>query len=368
MAITVGASTTATLSNSAGAFTIAVPTGAVEGTVLVASMASTTPVGTPAGWVQVEFIGPWNSRFTEVLYHVVTATPEPASYTFLTGTVASAAGGMTVFTDVDTADVVNTFSSVIADPGGTSVVLPSISPDEENCMLIGVVGGEISSFTTPAPMTEQYDVASAALNRVTDVFATEPLIDDGPTGTRTFTPSTTTAYGGIILALNLGCQPILPDTLFIPFKDRLKLLTMDFTDEGIARAQSEQFDNWKVVERWGQRFMADANAPTRCILHIPFKDHSREDQALSSTQSFDNWKAIERWAQAVFDGSCACNCQPLPDRCRLFIPYKDCLGDIDLTDPQQLARAAEQEFDSWKAVERWGNMYAAGLCNCQSTN
>lgn len=164
-----------------------------------------------------------------------------------------------------------------------------------------------------------------------------------------------------------GCVPIHPEQLFIPYKDRLIRLVDDFTEPAIERAIDQSFDNFKTLERWAHGWMSLANSPDRCQLFIPYRDHSRQSPETSAAQSFDNWKVIERWAYRVASGECGCSCPgttPPPDRCRLFVPHKDHLLDIDMTDLDALQLAAEAEFDNFKALERWANLYAAGDCGC----
>lgn len=160
------------------------------------------------------------------------------------------------------------------------------------------------------------------------------------------------------------CTQVFPDPLFIPYKDRLERLAQDVTDASIVQAQDREFDNWKTVERWAHDWADTALAPERCRLFIPYKDHSREPPAISAAQSFDNWKAVERWAY-LMASDCSCNCGgTAPEKCFLFVPFKAHLVDVDLIDRPQLDTAAAQEFDNFKTLERWANRYAAGECGC----
>ena len=164
------------------------------------------------------------------------------------------------------------------------------------------------------------------------------------------------------------CDPVTPNHLFIPYKDRLARLSRTFDDDGITQAQSEQLNNFKTIERWALDWMALAASPSRCDLFLPYKDHSRLPQDISAAQSFENWKVIERWAHDIATGVCGCNCVPHADppldRCRLFVPHKDHLLGVDLLDPAQLAQAAQFEFDNFKELERWANRYSDGTCGC----
>ncbi len=159
------------------------------------------------------------------------------------------------------------------------------------------------------------------------------------------------------------CVPIHPDPLFIPYKTRLQ----DEPTTGPEVSAEHQFDNWKTIERWAHNWMVDAGSADRCDLFIPYKEHAREPEEVSAEQSFDNWKVIERWAHSISDGDCGCSCVGAadpPDKCRLFVPYKDHLIGVSPDDTSAMNRAAEQEFDNFKTLERWAFRYSSGTCGC----
>lgn len=57
------------------------------------------------------------------------------------------------------------------------------------------------------------------------------------------------------------------------------------------------------------------------------------------------------------------------DKCNLHIPYKDYLIGVDLSDPSQMKRAASQEFENYKAIERRINdPNCEGSCTCVAWN
>lgn len=212
-----------------------------------------------------------------------------------------------------------------------------------------------------------------AFQRANSVHATQ--VDPPIAGGGTFTGGTITdAQFALSIFLHLvplvpPCTPVTPTTLHIPFKDRLDALRRDFTLPGIERAQVDQLANMQSIEWWARDWMTLAESPDRCILFIPHKDHSRQPQVISAAQSFDNFKAIERWGHDIVTGACGCNCteagaDPPPARCSLFIPFKDFLRDVDMTDEDQLAQAAAREFDNFKAIEQWADRYARGECGC----
>lgn len=176
-----------------------------------------------------------------------------------------------------------------------------------------------------------------------------------------------------------GCPD--PDLLHIPFKDRLLHLQLDDEEDrpvpqSFRLMADHDFDNLKEIERWAARWvtvLAD-DSSSGCRLHIPFKDHlhiardgilTRATQRIIAGQSFENYKVIERWAARIVSGECACGA---PERCRLQIPFKNAIVQIvvnedDTIDRASILRAASQDFENYKTIERWANDYARGLCS-----
>lgn len=371
MAISFVAASSGTNGNTTAAFNVAKPAGTAENDVLVAFVVATTIYSVPSGWLFITNTSgnPFSSRFVHAWYRVA-GPSEPATYELrpASGTPHSDAGGIIALRGADIVDPIDGSSTIVNTVAGTSVVLPSITTTVDGDMLLGLAGGHANtSWTAPGTMTEQWDNKSAGSSPVSSTAANELFGAAGATGTRTFTANSSTTNAGILVAVKPGCIPIHPGQLFIPHKDRLVRLASNFTDAGIAMASEAQFGNLKTVERWAGAFMVDTLSADKCLLFIPYKNHSREPWLLSASQSFENWKVIERWAGWILDGSCGCSCTPqrLPDRCRLDIPFKNSLLSItDPTDLVALARIATQEFASYKTLEDWANTYARGDCGC----
>ncbi len=172
-----------------------------------------------------------------------------------------------------------------------------------------------------------------------------------------------------------GCT--VPEPLHIPYKDRLEKLQVD--GEGKPDASSYNLmadhdaDNLKTIERWAARWMTDADSPDSCELFIPHKDHLRHAvdgdltpmlQRAIAEMSFDNYKTIERWALRTTRGECACTG---PTRCLLHIPFKDAIAALTVDadgafDIPHLVTAASQDFENYKVIERWANAYARREC------
>lgn len=379
--IPVGTSSgTSTLTNVVSA---TVPVGTQAGDLMIGSTSCTTstqPGGAPAGWSLIEETEQWESRTLELWWGFV-PDPPPASYQFTMNGNGSHTLTLRAYRNAHASDPIGA-SSVDQHsdpPGGTSMVIPSITTTNNNAIVLAVVGGEVVSWTVPATMLpELWDYTwDGAMSQAgaEQLFAAPSVV-----GTRTFTASASTGAGGIMVEIIPAvCDVLSPKPLYIPHKARLHDLARDLTDDGIERASREQFDNLKVIERWAAEWIGDpAMQPdgttpeerTRCVLRIPFKDHSSREPLESARQSFDNWKAIERWSEYIADGSCGCNCypdaEPPPDRCRLHIPYKDCLTDLDLLHGPALRVAADREFANHQALEVWANRYARAECGCTS--
>lgn len=373
MAISLVASATFNVNNNP--YVCNKPADTVEDDVMIAWI--TTENRTPdddTSWTIFASTSPlFNSAALFGLYKIA-GPSEPSSYNFQTQD-DTGVGGILTFRGVDLDSPLDgTATEVVNDTPETDVVtLPSITTTVDGCMLTAAVGSSgspsVPTVSPPSGMTEVWDLATTRVSdNARNAAAYELLGAAGATGTRSFNLSYTEANGGIMVALRPGCIAIHPDPLFIPHKDRLSRLADEFTEAGISVAIIAQFDNWKVIERWAESFMRDTLSPERCILTIPYKEHSAEPWEDSARQSFENWKAVERWAGYILDGSCGCNCgttERLPARCQLFVPYKDALSMVtDPTDRWALEQAAEAEFDNFKALERWARAYAAGECAC----
>jgi hypothetical protein len=108
-----------------------------------------------------------------------------------------------VLTGVDTTnpidDATNNTSST-ATP--TSQVAPAANPSTANAYLICQItsggGAAAASYTTPSPLTEQFEIHAGSIS---GVGATNQLSASGSTGTFTFTASGSTAYSSVTIAI-----------------------------------------------------------------------------------------------------------------------------------------------------------------------
>jgi hypothetical protein len=84
----------------------------------------------------------------------------------------------------------------------TSQVAPAVSPTTSNAFLICQItaggGAAAASYTTPSPLTEQFEIHAGSIS---GVGATNQLSASGSTGTFTFTASASTAYSSCSIAI-----------------------------------------------------------------------------------------------------------------------------------------------------------------------
>ena len=149
---------------------INVPAGTASGDVLVAAIA-VKPTGItitpPAGWTSVNRVdqtaGDANSQ--EVFYHVATAS-EPASYSWtFSAPPVSATGGIVSYRGTDTTAPVDVFSGNVT-PSATSHTATGVTTTTPNNMVISAHSFSSSAtWTPPAGMTEEVDVASLTPSR-----------------------------------------------------------------------------------------------------------------------------------------------------------------------------------------------------------
>jgi hypothetical protein len=84
----------------------------------------------------------------------------------------------------------------------TSQVAPAVSPTTTNAFLICQItaggGAAAASYTTPSPLTEQFEIHAGSIS---GVGATNQLSASGSTGTFTFTAASSTAYSSCSIAI-----------------------------------------------------------------------------------------------------------------------------------------------------------------------
>lgn len=107
-----------------------------------------------------------------------------------------------VLSGADTAAPIDVAGNAASGSAATPWVLPTISPASADAYLIGHVntggGSSVATITAPGSMSAQYDSDVGGLSYG---GAIEQLSASGATGTRTFTPSASTQWGGVLIAV-----------------------------------------------------------------------------------------------------------------------------------------------------------------------
>jgi hypothetical protein len=190
--------TSITTGTTSGSLTIAKPTSAAAGDVLLATMLgggnyTGISLNAPAGWNAVR-LDASNQGGTFDYTHVVGAS-EPSSYTW-SGFIGDATGGIAAFSGVDTTTPVNVSSSAQDNDSGT-VTAPSVTTTRANVLLVGNFGGGgLSNHTPPASMTTLWSGFSSS--GISLLAAQESWATPGPTGNRVATGPGAQSVGQLI--------------------------------------------------------------------------------------------------------------------------------------------------------------------------
>ena len=165
--------------------TVAVPSGTVDGDLLVAMGAATasTQFSTPTGWTL--------HGATINLFHPLwtrTANSEPANYTFVTTGTGNA---MVQIVRIDGWASIDAAAGVV---GTGALVIPSVTSAGAGRRLMQMANktNAVTTFTGPGSQTERYDAQTAG--NYTYAGGDE-VVGSGATGTRTWTPAAGGATG-----------------------------------------------------------------------------------------------------------------------------------------------------------------------------
>jgi fibronectin type 3 domain-containing protein len=177
----------ATAQATTASISVAKPTGAVAGDVLVAiiDVAGSAQVAAPSGWATVRSDTNGASLRQAVLSHVVGSEGGPYSFALSTAqgssTVVAAYVGVDPVTPVD--------ASSVGTGSGTSLTAPSVSAGDRSLLLM-VSGIATSATIVPATgMIERAEIGSAGKTKLDAEFADQLRATAGATGTRTATAS-----------------------------------------------------------------------------------------------------------------------------------------------------------------------------------
>lgn len=197
--------TVASAAQNAGSsnFTVSVPSGTVNGDLLIAVNASdfstlaASPV--PAGFTALatsSYDGGSNSIHVAIGYRI--ASSEPANYTFTVGSSSDNAAALLRITGHDSTPTIVQVAPT-AFSAAAAVIAPTITPNGATDLLVcfassdGANGTGTVSWTPPSGMTEHADAQSATFTSVTAASLQNP---SSPSGTKTFTSSPGNDHGG----------------------------------------------------------------------------------------------------------------------------------------------------------------------------
>ena len=208
-----------------GGLSIPVPTGTVEGDVMVATIASrpsSTNFTTPVGWTVLAntaatLPGDGITSRMASYWRVATAS-EPASYTWPFSAASDGVTGSIVsFSGVDTGNPVDV-SATTTTPSGYTHSAPSVTTTLANTMLVSshAFTSSTSGWTAPTGMTEAIDIASHSRPNAVGMSLEinyESLAASGASGTRTATASASGTDAGYGIARALALRPALVEPL-----------------------------------------------------------------------------------------------------------------------------------------------------------
>ncbi|MGH2793165.1 MAG: Ig-like domain-containing protein [Actinomycetota bacterium] len=142
--------------------TIPAPAGLAADDVLVAviDVRGNPTLAAPAGWTLVRLDGS-GVVMRQAIYIRVAGSSVPPSFTWTLSSLQAAAGGITAYGGVDTANPVMAHTGQISSTGRTNqIVGPSITTIADGAMILGFFGvAKNTSVAPPAGMTERFDVA-----------------------------------------------------------------------------------------------------------------------------------------------------------------------------------------------------------------
>lgn len=205
---------TTTQSGAGSTITLTKPANIADGVVLGAALywrnASGTPTA-PAGWTLMGVLNTTYETFGLWTKPIPTASGEPADYSWSINTgTQRIAGVMFLILGANLSAVQDSYGSLAAYTGTSSVVLPQVTTSAADTLLVGYainnanVTGTPSAFTGPGSMTTVGTVSADNGTSATSTIwvGSQVLSAAGATGTRTATMSPNAANsGGIMVAI-----------------------------------------------------------------------------------------------------------------------------------------------------------------------
>lgn len=190
------------------------PTGTASGDVLLAFVCvpdkGALPVTGPAGWTKlVENISSFSSNEGLSVWYILAGGSEPSSYSWTLNAARRYIVNIFRISGADATTPINVSGGAI-NPAGDLVgvsnpAAPSVTTTVADCLLLCAAVSDTGDITYTAPsgmsLAWQQNQSNSGLNRVSAAVASETISSSGATGTRTFTPSTTSYWAAASIAI-----------------------------------------------------------------------------------------------------------------------------------------------------------------------
>jgi hypothetical protein len=189
------------------------PTGLANGDTLIVelTLGANSPPTPPTGWTQFVFVNFANVVVKWGFYHVVAdVSLEPASYPFTWATLTRATGIIVPYSGVDITNPMDVAIPATAGASsGATLAVGGITTVTDGAVLLSGAGQDSAGTGTATPPGSMSAVASAPLAGKCATLADEADPTAGPTGTRTWSfSSSTLAHAAWLAALRPAAGPI----------------------------------------------------------------------------------------------------------------------------------------------------------------
>lgn len=251
-----------TATASAANLTLSKPSGAVEGDLLVAFIASTAPpTGTPTGWTRLTVVS-GSQRWSALFYKRMTKQDESASGWTWTSTADDTAGWLAAISGASMVKPIDVENAQNNAASSTSVTAPSVTTTVADALIVcGFMSTSGGTWTPPSGMTERADVQNGTA--LTIEYADVVQASAGATGTKVATlsaadtdthghilaivPAVTPASGTYVRSIETDSQTGSPPQSHVV--DRPALATQG--DILVAQMFSEDnTDTWSLPSGW----------------------------------------------------------------------------------------------------------------------
>jgi chitodextrinase len=191
-------------SREAMSLSLARPTGAVSGDVLLASIdvGGSPTVVSPSGWTLIRSDAAPGAFAKATYWHLVGAS-DPASYTWTFSSAQISVGLVLAYRGVDSANPIDA-SSGQANASSTSVAAPSVQVAASGSMLVDFAGlAANASVSPPTGMAERVEAAGGRSTKIIGEASDAP-VSAGATGTKTAAASRAGPSIGQLVVLRRG--------------------------------------------------------------------------------------------------------------------------------------------------------------------